>query len=448
MNGRGIMESNRNLNYISLFMIFINFTIIVFISGIMAITLYKISLGFMARDFLDQITVIPWKPQNITIVAIGAYIILIALIMLKKKYIDSFLKWQTAALLLGEIFLSVAIMTALNMSYNGIVLFIIADLVTNTKDKGNKIIFLVLMIIIYMLSVYDFISLKIKMVSFESFLFYYNANMRSYLMELKSLLSTINVIVFIVYMIVLIQDQMRENEKITSLNKKLNLANEKLEVMNVQLKDYAAKIESMAETRERNRLAREIHDTLGHALTGISVGIDACLTTIDISTETTKKQLNVIAEVARQAIKDVRRSVKKLRPDALESSSLEDALNNMILQISKATKAKIFFNSNIKSLKFEHDEEDTIYRIVQEGITNAIRHGHATEIYTSMIRRYKQLNITISDNGGGCTNIKKGFGLKHIEERVKLLNGTLEYEGSDGFLITVNIPIRWGDESD
>ncbi|MCD2347058.1 sensor histidine kinase [Clostridium guangxiense] len=442
------MESNRNLKYINLFMIFINFTIVIFISKIMTITLYKISSEFMARDFFDQITVIPWKPQNITIVSIGSYIILISLVTVKKKCVNSLKKWKIAVLLLCEIFLSIVIMTALNMSYNGIMLFIIADLVTNTKDKSNKIIFLVLMIIIYILSVYDFISLKIKMVSFQSFLFYYNANMRSYLMEIKSILNSINIIVFILYMIVLIQVQMRENEKIISLNKRLNLANEKLEVMNVQLKQYAVKIESMAETRERNRLAREIHDTLGHALTGISVGIDACLTTIDMSTEATKKQLNVIADVARQAIKDVRRSVKKLRPDALESSGLEDALNNMILQISKVTKTKVFFNTNVKLLKFGHDEEDTIYRIIQEGITNAIRHGQATEIYISMKRRDKQLNITIRDNGRGCANIKEGFGLRHIEERVKLLNGTVEYNGSDSFWITVNIPIRWGDESD
>ncbi|MDD3224165.1 MAG: sensor histidine kinase [Clostridium sp.] len=442
------MESDRNLNYINLFMIFINFIIIVFISEIMDVTLYKISSGFMARDFLNQITVIPWKPQNIAIVSIGAYMLLTLLIIMKKKYIDVLNKWEIAVLLLCEIFLSVAIMTALNMSYNGIMLFIIADLLTNTKDKSNKIIFLVFMIIIYILSVYDFISLKIKMISFQSFLYYYNASMRSYLTELKSILSSINIIVFILYMIVLIQVQMKENEKITLLNKKLNLANEKLEVMNVQLKEYAVKVELIAETRERNRLAREIHDTLGHALTGISVGIDACLTTIDISKEATKKQLNVIADVARQAIKDVRRSVKKLRPDALESSGLEDALNNMILQISKVTKTKVFFNTNIKSLKFGHDEEDTIYRIIQEGITNAIRHGQATEIYINMIRRDKQLNITIKDNGKGCTNIKNGFGLRHIEERVKLLNGNVEYDGSDNFLVTVNIPIRWGDGSD
>ncbi|KHD36203.1 ATPase [Clostridium acetobutylicum] len=441
------MESDRNLNYINLFMIFVNLIIIIFISEIMTITLYKISDEFMARDFLDQITVIPWKPQNITIVSIGAYIILIILITVKKKYAKFLNKWEIAALLLCEIFFSVAIMTALNMSYNGIMLFIIADLVTNTKDKSNKIIFLILMIIIYIFSVYDFISLKIKMVSFENFLYYYTSNRRSYLMELKSILNSINIIVFILYMIVLIQVQMRENEKITSLNKKLNLANEKLEVMNVQLKEYAVKIGSMAETRERNRMAREIHDTLGHALTGISVGIDACLTTIDVSTELTKKQLNIIADVAREAIKDVRRSVKKLRPDALENSSLEDALNNMISRISKATKTKVFFNANIKLLKFGHDEEDTIYRIIQEGITNSIRHGQAEEIYIDMIRRDKQLNITIRDNGKGCANVEEGFGLRHIEERVKLLNGTVEYDGSDSFLITVNIPIRWGDGS-
>ncbi|MDV3427742.1 MAG: sensor histidine kinase, partial [Bacillota bacterium] len=203
-----------------------------------------------------------------------------------------------------------------------------------------------------------------------------------------------------------------------------------------------------AETRERNRLAREIHDTLGHALTGISVGIDACLTTIDISSEATKRQLDVIANVARQAIKDVRRSVNKLRPDALESLSLEEAINNMITNISKVTKANIFFSDQLKSLKFKPDEEDTIYRIVQEGITNAIRHGEATEIYITISRKDKQLNIVISDNGIGCTEIKKGFGLRHIKERVGLLNGTVEYDGSHGFLINVNIPIRWGEVND
>lgn len=441
------MKLFKHLNYINLFMVLINFFIITFISGIMTRTLYKISDGFMARDFLDQIVVIPWRPQTIMIVAIGSYIMLILLIIIKNKYIKSG-EVQEILISLCEVLLSIAIMRALNMSYNGIILFIIADLVTNIKDKNNRIILLAFMIVIYILSVYDFISLKISMVSFQNFLFYYSANIQSFLMALKSIMTSINIMVFILYMIVLIQVQMRENERIVSLNKRLNLANEQLQIMNLQLKEYAVEIEKMTETRERNRLAREIHDTLGHALTGISVGIDACLTTIDTSVEVTKKQLNIIGNVARQAIKDVRRSVSKLRPDALESLSLEEALNSMIAEISKVTKTNIYFNTQIKSLKFDPDEEDTIYRIVQEGITNAIRHGEAEEICITIARKDKQLNIVIKDNGKGCAEIKQGFGLRHIKERVRLLNGSVEYDGTNGFLINVNIPIRWGEDND
>lgn len=441
------MKLYKHLNYISLFMIIINFIIITFISGIMTTSLYKISAGFMARDFLDQIVVLPWKPQNIMIMSIGPYIMLILLIIIKNKYIKSG-KVQEILLFLCEVLLSVVILIALNFSYNGIILLIITDLVTNIKDKNNRVILLAFMIVIYILSVYDFISLKIKMVSFQSFLFYYSASMQNFLMALRSIMISINIIVFLLYMIVLIQAQMKENQRIVSLNKRLNMANEQLEIMNLQLKEYAVEIEKMAETRERNRLAREIHDTLGHALTGISVGIDACLTTIDVSIEATKQQLNVIGNVARQGIMDVRRSVSKLRPDALENLKLEEALNNMITEIGKVTKTNIYFNSQIKSLKFKPDEEDTIYRVVQEGITNAIRHGEAAEISINIARKDKQLNIVIKDNGKGCAEIKQGFGLRHIKERVRLLNGTVEYDGSNGFLIDVNIPVRWGEDND
>ena len=106
------------------------------------------------------------------------------------------------------------------------------------------------------------------------------------------------------------------------LNNQLNSANDELKYVNMQLSEYAKESEKMAETKERNRLAREIHDTLGHSLTGIITGIEACTTLMDVAPEATKEQLKAIAEVARQGITDVRRSVKALRPDALESQTL------------------------------------------------------------------------------------------------------------------------------
>ena len=89
----------------------------------------------------------------------------------------------------------------------------------------------------------------------------------------------------------------------------------------------------------------------------------------------------------------------------------------MIEDMSKVTNTKIYFVSYMEELKFEADEEEVIYRIIQESTTNAIRHGKATEIWIRLIEIEEELTIIISDNGCGCEDIKEGFGLKHIRER-------------------------------
>jgi signal transduction histidine kinase len=116
------------------------------------------------------------------------------------------------------------------------------------------------------------------------------------------MLTLINMFVFIFYMVLMVLAQTSEKESILKLNLELKEANTKLE-------EYASDAVRMAETRERNRLAREIHDTLGHSLTGIISGIEACIVLMDIAPDATKEQLRAIAEVARTGIIDVRRSV-------------------------------------------------------------------------------------------------------------------------------------------
>ena len=201
-----------------------------------------------------------------------------------------------------------------------------------------------------------------------------------------------------------------------------------------------------ATLRERNRIAREIHDTLGHTMTGLSAGIDACIALIDYSVDETKKQLNIISGVARQGLKDVRRSMKKLRPDTLERESLESAIEKLITEMMSTSKVSIEFQSFLPSLVFEDDEEDTIYRIVQEGITNAIRHGHASRIFINFKKVDIWLVIRIRDNGIGCKDIHKGFGLTHMKERVDMLHGTVTYSSNNGFQVVAKLPIRWRNE--
>ena len=268
---------------------------------------------------------------------------------------------------------------------------------------------------------------------------YYRADYLSSFIGILNMLSLINMFVFIFYMVVLVLAQMSEKESIILLNKELKEANEKLE-------EYANESARMAETRERNRLAREIHDTLGHSLTGIITGIEACIMLMDIAPEATKEQLRAIAEVARTGIIDVRHSVKALHPDALETMDLEEALNKLIDSSMRSTGVSITFDLDADLSHLDQDEEDVVYRVVQESITNAIRHGKAAEIRVEITRMGEELHIIIRDNGKGCSEVNPGFGLHHMNERLEMLGGRLDYKGDDGFTIHAVIPVRRGTE--
>ena len=169
---------------------------------------------------------------------------------------------------------------------------------------------------------------------------------------------------------------------------------------------------------------------------------------VDIAPEATKEQLRAIANVARQGIKDVRRSVKALRPDALESLNLKSALIQMMEETKRSTGVEIAYQIEPALKGFNKDEEDVIYRIVQESITNAIRHGKADRVQVQISRNFNMLNIHIEDNGVGCGKVQKGFGLHHMEERLEMLKGSLSYCGDHGFVIDAGIPIRWGTEEE
>ena len=245
----------------------------------------------------------------------------------------------------------------------------------------------------------------------------------------------------IAYTILHLRDQMDEKDEINSLNEQLRAANTELE-------NFAAESEKLAQTRERNRLAREIHATLGHTLTGIIAGIDAAMAVADVSPETLKRYLSLVSDVARQGMTDVRRSVNELRPDALEQGDLLSAIHKMISQMGAASKVDITLDNRAGRLSFGEDEEKIIYRIIQESITNSIRHGKADTVRIRMTREYNLVTITIRDDGIGASDIEMGFGLTHMKERLDMLGGKIHVDGSDGFCVVAEIPIRWGMEND
>ena len=302
--------------------------------------------------------------------------------------------------------------------------------------------------IVYLLLDYDLLSVKYPIISIEVCWEYYQRDIQSLLLGIRNVLSSLNTLAFIIYAIVLILAEVKEKERVLGLNERLHAANQELKEVNRKLEEYARESEKAAETRERNRLAREIHDTLGHSLTGIITGIDACVMLVDIAPEATREQLKAIANVARQGVKDVRRSVKALRPDALETLDLKHALIQMMEETKRSTGVDVQYEIRTGLKHLDRDEEDVVYRIVQESITNAIRHGKADRVQVRIDRSFNMLKIHLKDNGVGCSNIQKGFGLHHMEERLSMLHGSLSYHGDDGFVVDAEIPIRWGTEEE
>lgn len=435
------MEENQVPGVIFKWMLSLNLIIILYIAVGMAASLTGYVHENTALAFLQQInslTPVPWK---IPASAVLLYVSLVLFMYIQNE--STALFYMKTGL---EIIIGLLLCWLLNFSYTGIILLILADVTRRFPKAKWKLAVIGVICGFYLLADYDLLSDRYGITSLESYLAYYRSDVRAIMLGVRNVLNSLNILIFIIYIIVLMREQMSEKERILSLNEKLNQANEELHQANIQMEEYARESIKNAETKERNRLAREIHDTLGHTLTGIITGLDACVTLVDIAPEATKEQLQVIADVARNGMTDVRRSVKALRPDALEKMELQKALVTMIEEMRKATNAKIEYDCTAELKNFNKDEEEIIYRIVQESITNAIRHGKADRIWISINMEYNVMSVRIKDNGVGCSQIEKGFGLHHMEERLHMLHGSLSCSGENGFVLEAKIPIRWGEE--
>lgn len=403
-------------------------------------TTNRILSRYDARTFLDRVASIPENPGENLIICLLLMGVLIVTFLLRRFCKGWQNRWIILTLILDMI-VSGAVIYQLDFNYNGLLLLVFANVIAYAKDGKLKILFVVMAIAGYLVADYELLSIYFPMYNLNDYIGYYSSETQKYLLSIYNIILSLNIILFIVYCIYVINAQRGTLEQINQLYHELQDAN-------TQLKEYADMAERMAQTRERNRLAREIHDTLGHTLTSIAAGLDACLALINTSPQALEAQLELLAKVSREGIKDVRRSVNELRPDSLERLSLEEAIRRTVSDMCQASGVQIDFDTEEKHLKFDEDEENAIYRVIQESITNAVRHGKAGHIWISLRRTDGDLLLVIRDDGAGCAQIESGFGTKHIKERIEMLGGTVAFDGRKGFTVTAHIPIRWGEEYD
>jgi signal transduction histidine kinase len=230
--------------------------------------------------------------------------------------------------------------------------------------------------------------------------------------------------------------------QLNALNRELNEKNALLESMNKDLKEYATAIEELSITRERNRVAIEVHDTLGHSLTLLLTLLEGAKLSCTKDIEDTKRRLGEATEIARNGMSEIRRSISGLLPERLEGNNVIEALEPLI---SKYQSSGINVEMSVDDINIQLSPmiSEAIYKICQEAMTNSVRHGKATEINIILRRSQNIAKLYIFDNGIGCNEIKEGFGLYGMRHRIEKLGGSIILNASSdsSFNIRVEIPM-------
>ncbi|WP_432662919.1 sensor histidine kinase [Wukongibacter baidiensis] len=205
-----------------------------------------------------------------------------------------------------------------------------------------------------------------------------------------------------------------------------------------KLKEYSDKVEELAALEERNRIARDIHDTLGHNMTALIMQMEISSHMIDEDIDKTKELIDSAKEMARQGLLSVRKVVETLRIE--ETKKETNSIECLIDEFSNAAGIEIEFET-IGELTKRHPNIDiALYRIVQESLTNAVRHGKATKVEVCITYKNEAIEFEIKDNGIGAKQIKEGYGIKGMKERITNLSGKVEFESGNGFIVKGYLP--------
>lgn len=242
--------------------------------------------------------------------------------------------------------------------------------------------------------------------------------------------------------------QTEDRRRLQILYDELHVAHQQLQTMHQQARELAV-------NQERNRLAREIHDSLAHYLTVINVQLEAAE---KLGADRLDKALEAVRRARRltlRSLQEVRQSVAALRAPVDEHFSLPEALERLTSDFSDST--GITVRIDLKVPHKAHIAPETglaLYRAAQEGLTNVHRHARATNVHLNLTMELDRVLLAVQDDGVGppadLDEDKKGFGLQGLKERVELLGGQLTFGPGPfgGSLLAIELPVPGGrDES-
>jgi signal transduction histidine kinase len=226
-------------------------------------------------------------------------------------------------------------------------------------------------------------------------------------------------------------------------------SNAKLAAAHMRLQEYSAQVEELSVMRERYRIAREIHDTLGHALTLLAVQLETATQLEARGDPRLQEELLQARQVAKACLTEVRHSVEALRPDETSGDSLQEQLRKLVAEFETTChETRITLDLEEATHPLNPELWLTLYRCAQEALTNIRKHAHATKVLLRLSTSAEQVELTVLDNGQGCPpeneQSASGFGLRGMRERVALLDGRLSAgpQPGQGWRVDVVLPLK------
>lgn len=231
-----------------------------------------------------------------------------------------------------------------------------------------------------------------------------------------------------------------KNTELDKVSKQLKLKTLEQEETYKKLLEANSALEEMAAIKERNRIAREIHDTIGHKLTTAIIEMEAGKTIFPKEKEKALEKFSLAQQQVKSCLDEVRKSVRSL--GNYNAESFLNALSQLIEETEIHTGVKIKYQIEPIDYPVAQKVLNLIYRIIQEAITNGIKHGGCTLFVLTLNKVNENINVILQDNGRGCACVVKGFGIRAMEARLEEVKGQLiiESEEDEGFVVKAIVP--------
>ncbi|MFD0697240.1 sensor histidine kinase [Paenibacillus sp. GCM10027628] len=231
----------------------------------------------------------------------------------------------------------------------------------------------------------------------------------------------------------------QNKEEVEMVYDRLRRKHYELDEARMQLIDYARKVENIAQADERNRISRDIHDDLGHKLIRLKMMMEAGIRILPTQQQQGMDMMLSVRDQLTESMELLRSTVRRLKPD--EETMQSYSLNRLIDELIRDSGIKVDVEMEGMPYALYPSLEFILYRNAQEAVTNAIRHGAATQVRIQLSYESKQVTMNISNNGTlpPDTSIK-GLGISGMEERAKLIGGQLFVSVDERYNVTTVLP--------